>query len=102
MLKNEFEKFLERAEQGLEESDTVLAEFRKCVEENKELIKEVSRLIQKMSVANHCLSNVDYFLKAAMAHNSLDRPTAKKEEEKDTTSRKDEMGEEQTEKEETK
>lgn len=94
MIKNKFEKFLERAKRGLEEIDTVLAEFRKCVEENKELNKEVGRLMQNMSVANISLSNADYFLKAAMAHNSLDRPTAKKEEEKDATSRKDETGEE--------
>lgn len=80
MIKNEFEEFLERAEQGLEEIDAVLAEFRKCVAENKELNKEVGQLLQNMSVANICLSNVDYYLKAAMAHNSFDRLTAKKEE----------------------
>ncbi len=83
MIKNEFEKFLERAEKGLEEIDSVLAEFRKCVAENKELNKEVGRLMQNMSVANICLSNADYYLKAAMGHNSLERPTAKKEGEKD-------------------
>ena len=40
MIKNEFEKFLERAQQGLEEIDTILAEFRKCVAENNKLRKE--------------------------------------------------------------
>lgn len=83
MLKNEFEEFLERAEQGLEEIDAVLAKFRECIAINKELNKEVGRLMQNMSVANICLNNVDYFLKAAMVHNSLDRPTVKKGEEKD-------------------
>lgn len=39
MLKNEFEKFLERAEQGLEEIDAVLTKFRECVAENKQLRK---------------------------------------------------------------
>lgn len=83
MLKNEFEEFLERAEQGLEEIDAVLAKFRECVAINKELDKKFSQLLQNMSVANICLSNVDYYLKAAMTHNSFDRLTAKKEEEKD-------------------
>lgn len=83
MIKNEFEEFLERAEQGLEEIDAVLAKFRECVAENKELDKKFSQLLQNMSVANICLNNVDYFLKAAMVHNSLDRPTVKKGEEKD-------------------
>lgn len=83
MLKNEFEEFLERAEQGLEEIDAVLAKFRECVAMNKELDQEFSQLLQNMSVANLCLNNADYFLKAAMAHNSFDRLTAKKEEEKD-------------------
>ena len=40
MPKNEFEEFLERAEQGLEEIDAVLAKFRECVAENKQLRKE--------------------------------------------------------------
>ena len=79
MIKNEFEKFLERAERGLEEIDAVLAKFRECIEINKELNKEVSRLMQKMSVANVCLNNVDYFLQSARKHNGLDRPEVKEE-----------------------
>lgn len=86
MIKNEFEEFLERAEQGLEEIDAVLAKFRECVAENKELDKKFSQLLQNMSVANLCLNNADYYLKAAMAHNSFDRLTAKKEDE-DATGR---------------
>ena len=83
MIQNEFEKFLERAEQGLEEIDSVLTKFRECVAINKELDKKFSQLLQNMSVANICLNNADYYLKAAMTHNSFDRLTAKKEEEKD-------------------
>lgn len=41
MVKNEFEEFLERAEQGLEEISTVLTEFKKCVAENNKLRKEI-------------------------------------------------------------
>lgn len=96
MIKNKFEKFLERAERGLEETDTILAEFRECVAINKELNKEVSRLMQNMSVANICLNNADYYLKAAMRHNGFDLPTEKKEEEKDVAGRKGKTGEEQT------
>lgn len=79
MLKNEFERFLERAEQGLEELGDILAKFRECIELNKELNKEVSQLMQNMSVANICLNNVDYFLQSARKHNSLDRPEVKEE-----------------------
>lgn len=83
MIKNEFEKFLERAEQGLEEIDTVLAEFRKCVAENKELRNEVSRLTQNMSIANHFLGVVHRYLKAAMVHNGFDRSAVEEEKEEE-------------------
>lgn len=44
MIKSEFEKFLERAEQGLEETDAVLTKFRECVVENRQLRKERKKI----------------------------------------------------------
>lgn len=40
MSENEFEKFLERAEQGLEDINTVLSEFKKYAVENSKLRKD--------------------------------------------------------------
>lgn len=61
MIKNEFEEFLERAEQGLEEIDSVLAKFRECIAENKQLRKERKEIgikptsFVEMSDADSCL-----------------------------------------------